>query len=221
MSPAPFAQYQLHPTSTVHPHASPPFEVNPKVCRRIAYNARYPKTSQLLDTPYCEHSIRGTSTRTLLFLPDPRDFILDWNQCLPSLVSWFSNHAAATAATGNTDAATPAGAAPGSTTPRLAQMLNSIVAGTHQITERDYPSFFYEEGSYGTNDLEKELLRGDALPDLSLDPKSAINGLHEASSMVMAPISMRTRARSFKHVRRSERLAALRRDSREEHGARC
>ncbi|KAJ7718663.1 hypothetical protein B0H16DRAFT_1738836 [Mycena metata] len=76
---------------------------------------------------------------------------------------------------------------PGRTTiplPRPLRLLKSIVVGTHEITERDYPSFFYEEGSYDVNDLEKGLLRSNALPRILrhvlVGPKSAINGLRDS-----------------------------------------
>ncbi|KAJ7738801.1 hypothetical protein B0H16DRAFT_1729772 [Mycena metata] len=122
--------------------------------------------------------------------PMLRQFILGWNDraLLPPLVFKSSRivtvAATASAATIPDDSAPGAATPPSDTSPEAVALLKSIVAGTHEMSEQDYPSFFYEEGSYDADDLEKDLLRGDALPRILqhiwVGPKSAINGLRNS-----------------------------------------
>ncbi|KAJ7155301.1 hypothetical protein C8R46DRAFT_1296769 [Mycena filopes] len=64
-----------------------------------------------------------------------------------------------------------------------AQTLKNIDAGTYEMSDKDYPSFFYKDGSYDPEDLEKGLLRGEVIPrflrHIWVGPKSAVNGLKE------------------------------------------
>ncbi|KAJ7016996.1 hypothetical protein C8F04DRAFT_1280241 [Mycena alexandri] len=137
--------------------------------------------------------------------PMLRHFILGWNErgLLPPLVFRANNATAAaatyvaelsnfftdnctnlSAAATTADGAVPGDATTSSDSPEAVVLLKSIVAGTHEMMEQDYPLFFYKEGSYDADDLEKGLLRGDALPRILrhiwVGPRSAINGLRNS-----------------------------------------
>ncbi|KAJ7077955.1 hypothetical protein C8R44DRAFT_896104 [Mycena epipterygia] len=63
------------------------------------------------------------------------------------------------------------------------ELLDRIVANRLELTAQDFPSFFYAEGSFDPNDLDKSLLRGEFMlrvfRHLWTAPKSALFGLSD------------------------------------------